>query len=373
MVLQNFDLNQVIIEAVSIADEVQICSFFELMIIETFKQNDVWELQELLREEIEEKCRFLHEALMTPSSQRHFLVAKHGGHVVGTIASGPANKDIVEGSRGTCTGWLEIGTVFVHTDYQCLGLGSKMIDEMEKWLMSRGVFQYSLDSGYKLAQRTWTKKYGEPTYLLKDHWGEGADHMIWTVSLRGKRVRLWTRQDIRSLDELKSNGVIRTQPAYLKEKFEEISPYILKLYDWFVTAAHQRVPKPESVTYPIWCSVSEENMLRPTPSEVVYVLEVEPSEIIYFDGAKWDMVLNHLYIPRDRNDAKRYAASMEAKGFKHGFSFIDSKTAHFYPIERQEVMASWYRIFDIEEWSIFTVQANIWEIRQDMIKNIFFG
>lgn len=29
----------------------------------------------------------------------------------------------------------------------------------------------------------WTKKFGEPSYVLKDYWGESSDHMIWKKSL----------------------------------------------------------------------------------------------------------------------------------------------------------------------------------------------
>ncbi len=177
------NLAQVTIEKALLADEAQICNFFELMLIDTFKKNDIWDMEELLKDEIEEKGMFIHEALTEPNTQRHFLVAKLEGNIVGTIAAGPANKDILEGSGGACDGWLEIGTVFVHPDYQGKGLGNLMIEAIETWMKTQSVSQYSLDSGYKLAQKTWTKKYGEPTYLLKDHWAEGADHMIWCVKL----------------------------------------------------------------------------------------------------------------------------------------------------------------------------------------------
>ncbi|NLW53265.1 MAG: DUF3841 domain-containing protein, partial [Tissierellia bacterium] len=129
---------------------------------------------------------------------------------------------------------------------------------------------------------------------------------------------------------------------------------------------------PKGVEFPVWCSISEENMLRPIPDTIVYVLEVDRSEIIYFDGSKWDYVLNHLYIPKDKEDAEAYNKKLEEKGFKHGFSFIDKKTRHFYPTERKIVMNSWMRVFEIDEWNIFKVQANIWQIKKDMIKDIIY-
>lgn len=190
---------------------------------------------------------------------------------------------------------------------------------------------------------------------------------------RNGRAILWTRQDIRSLDELKANGVIRIQRHHLVEKFDLIADYIIGLYSWFVQVASRRVPKPEGVEFPVWCSVSEENMLRPTEDTVVYVLEVDESEVIYFDGSKWDHVLNHIYIPKDAADEARYRAEMARRGHDNLFAFFDTATAHFYTRERKEVMDSWPRVFDIDEWSIFKVQGNLWEIRPDMIREILFA
>lgn len=187
-----------------------------------------------------------------------------------------------------------------------------------------------------------------------------------------KKVTLWTRQDIKSLEELKTYGVIRIYRNHLDEKFDVIADYIIKLYQWFVNAADKKVPKPSEVEFPIWCSISEENMLRPTEDTVVYVLEVDESEIIYFDGGKWDYVLNHLYIPKDAADEAAYKKEMENKGFTNLFSFLDEKKAHFYPNERKRVMDSWHRIFEIDHWNIFRVQANLWEIRPEMIKEILY-
>ncbi len=184
------------------------------------------------------------------------------------------------------------------------------------------------------------------------------------------KVTLWTRQDIKSLNDLESNGVIRIRRKHLEEKFEEIADYIINLYSWFVDAADKIVPKPKGVEFPVWCSISEENMLRPTIDTVVYVLEVDRSEIIYFDGMKWDYVLNHLYIPRDKRDQEEYMKDIRKKGFKDAFSFIDGATAHFYPEEKKRVMDSWVRVFEIDEWNIFRIQANIWEVRPEMIKDI---
>ncbi|MDF2677903.1 MAG: hypothetical protein K0Q97_2237 [Bacillota bacterium] len=195
--------------------------------------------------------------------------------------------------------------------------------------------------------------------------------MMNSQDLTGK-ITLWTRQDIKSLDDLKNHGVIRIKKKHLEEKFDVISEYVIDLYKWFVNAAEKIVPKPEGIEFPVWCSISEENMLRPIEGQVVYVIEVDRSEIIYFDGLKWDYVLNHHYIPKNQMDEEEYAKDLKSKGFDNSFSFIDGKTAHFYPAEKKRVMDSWMRIFEIDQWDIFRIQANIWEIKEDMIKDILY-
>lgn len=186
------------------------------------------------------------------------------------------------------------------------------------------------------------------------------------------KVKLWTRQHIKSLEELEKNGEIIITREHLKEKFEDIADYIINLYNWFVDKADQIVPKPEDVEFQIWCSISEENMLRPTEDTVVYELEVDSSEILYFDGVKWDHVLNHIYIPKDEKDRKAYLESIRNKGFKDSFSVYNSPTIHFYPEEKKRIEDSWMRVFEIDEWNIFKVQANIWKIKPDMIKDILY-
>ena len=187
-----------------------------------------------------------------------------------------------------------------------------------------------------------------------------------------KKVILWTRQDIKSLENIKEHGVHRIKKEYIMQQFDDMSKHYINAYLWFVSVASKIVPKPSEVTFPIWCSISEKNMLRPIENTVVYVLEVDESEIIYFNGGKWDYVLNHHYIPKDAEDAKLYAQDMKNKGFKDTFSFIEGKLSHFYPLEKKQVMESWMRIFDIEDFNMFSVQANIWELREEMINDIIY-
>lgn len=182
-----------------------------------------------------------------------------------------------------------------------------------------------------------------------------------------EKVRLYTRQDIRSLKELEETGRFTNKIKYVEENFGDISDYILGCYKYFVKEASKRVPKPDFVEMPIWCSISKENCMKPIPGTIVYIIDVPKEEIIYFDGMKWDYVLNHHYVPLNEEDEKKYNERLLRKGIKNGFEFFEGKYKNFYPEEKQIVMDSWIRIFDTDDWNIFKVQANIWQIKKEWI------
>lgn len=182
-----------------------------------------------------------------------------------------------------------------------------------------------------------------------------------------KTVRLYTRQDVRSLKEIEEKGYFTNKISYVKENFGVISDYILNCYNYFVKEASKRVPKPDDVEMPVWCGVSNKNCMPPIKNSILYVLDVPEDEVIYFDGVKWDYVLNHHYIPLDEEDDKKYKKRLKDKGIDNGFEFFEGKYKNFYPEERQIVIDSWTRIFDIDEWNIYRVQANIWKIKKEWI------
>ncbi len=71
----------------------------------------------------------------------------------------------------------------MHPDYQRQGIGNQLLAEMYLTLKNAGIEEFCLDSGYSSAQKIWQKKFGEPDYLLKDYWGDGAHHMIWKINV----------------------------------------------------------------------------------------------------------------------------------------------------------------------------------------------
>ncbi len=184
------------------------------------------------------------------------------------------------------------------------------------------------------------------------------------------KITLFTRQHENSIYELNEKGVITNKEIYVKLHMGDIFEFFDDKYKKFVEMAEKIVTKPEKVEYPLWCSVSKNNCLKPTAGEIVYCLEVPEDEIIYFDGGKWDFVLNNLYIPLDDNDKAEYDKKIESLNVTDEYSFIDGKYKGMYPDIEKKIVESWDRIFIIDNWNEFIVQANLWHIKKEWVKHI---
>ena len=187
---------------------------------------------------------------------------------------------------------------------------------------------------------------------------------------RKETVRLYTRQNDKTLYQLERDGRIINQRIYVQLHFGDIAPLFLESYDWFTRKASAMVEKPPDVQAPVWCSISRENCLRPVSGTVVYVLEVPRDQVIYFDDEKWDYVLNRIYLPKDGKDREQYRQHLRELGVANGFEFFQGRYKGMYPEEERRIRESWDRIFDIDRWTVFNVCGNIWEIRREWVLRI---
>ena len=185
-----------------------------------------------------------------------------------------------------------------------------------------------------------------------------------------KTVRLYTRQNEKTLEQLQRDGRIINNRTYVRLHFGDMAQHYLDSYDWFTREAAKRVPKPADVEASIWCSIDKRNCLKPIEGTVVYVLEVPEEQVIYFDEGKWDYVLNRIYLPRDEEDRAAYKKHLAAMGFQNGFEFFQGRYKGFYPEEERRIIESWQRVFVIDKWTIFNVCGNIWEIKKEWVRQI---
>jgi len=174
---------QVKIRRPRIEDIKELNSFFRTVITDTFIKEGLGERLSDLNDEVEVKEKYLKSDFESNGVKRYFLIALDGDKMIGSIEYGSASKLIKYCTNNAYKELMEVGTVFVHPDYQRMGVGNLLLNTMYSTLKDKGIEEFCLDSGYIHAQKIWKKKFGNPNYLLKDYWGKGYDHMIWRIKV----------------------------------------------------------------------------------------------------------------------------------------------------------------------------------------------
>jgi GNAT superfamily N-acetyltransferase len=153
--------------------------FFKMVITDTFIKEGIGGLSDDMAKEIEVKKEYLQQDLSSRGNDRYFLLAEAEGKLIGTVEFGQASELIMDGTNREYSDLFEVGTVFVHPDYQGQGIGSRLLGGLYPVFHEKGIEEFCLDSGYKRAQEIWKRKFGQPAVVMKDYWGDGAHHMIW--------------------------------------------------------------------------------------------------------------------------------------------------------------------------------------------------
>lgn len=162
-----------------IEDKQQLNDFFKTVITDTFSKEGIEDKLDDIKEEIEIKEKYLESDFDSDGEKRYFLIAFYGDRIIGSIEYGPVSDLIKKCTNNAYRELMEVGTIFVHPDFQNNGVGNLLVKTILYSLKRKGIEEFCLDSGYINAQIIWRKKFGEPDYLLKDYWGKGHDHMIW--------------------------------------------------------------------------------------------------------------------------------------------------------------------------------------------------
>lgn len=160
---------------------------FETSITNAFTQEGLGSLHEDIRDEIEHKKAMLHFALHPDNNKESsvfFLLAKREDTVVGTISYGPCGEEIQECTDHQLNHVGELGSLYVLPEVQGQGIGSALIHALATELQRSEITQFCLDSGYRIAQKKWQRKFGEPYAVAKNYWGEGTDHMVWLCNVK---------------------------------------------------------------------------------------------------------------------------------------------------------------------------------------------
>ncbi|XCP84560.1 DUF3841 domain-containing protein [Roseburia hominis] len=190
----------------------------------------------------------------------------------------------------------------------------------------------------------------------------------------GETVILWTRQVPEVWEELKSTGIYRVKPEYIRKKNDSMAEYYLDLYRWYTKEARKYLELSEELEYPIWLCVDEENMLQPTEDTVILKVEVPRENVIICNMDAWGYRVNYWYIPLEKEDEKRHRLEFQKYGIGEEDTLISTDKGNFYPLLKKKITDSWSRVFTLlpEKREGFT--ATMWELRREWIKEVrFYG
>lgn len=153
--------------------------FFKRVIKDTYEKEGVGDLVDDILDEVNSKIEYVAKDLETNGQSHYFLVYEQESKIIGTSAFVPSGHLIYDHVPELKT-VMELGSVLIDPDYQNKGIGTKLVDKTILELKKRYT-EFCLDSGYKIAKKIWSKRFGEPIKILEDFWSPGADHYIWHI------------------------------------------------------------------------------------------------------------------------------------------------------------------------------------------------
>lgn len=176
-------MKNIIIEAPKAGEENEIERFFKMAIHAAFEEQGVGHLTEVIAEDVESKMQMV-RSFLEGSQEYYFMLAKIEDSIVGTISFGRCDNIIRECCQGQLNDVGELGSLYVLPEHQDQGIGSKLINSLILYLKQNQIENFCLDSGFKKAQKRWTRKFGEPYKIMKDYWGPSSDHFIWYCGVK---------------------------------------------------------------------------------------------------------------------------------------------------------------------------------------------
>ncbi|MBQ6386307.1 MAG: DUF3841 domain-containing protein [Lachnospiraceae bacterium] len=181
----------------------------------------------------------------------------------------------------------------------------------------------------------------------------------------------WTRQAAVVLDEFDEDGRYVVKKEYIEAKNDTIADFYLKLYRWYTREAGKHLTLPQDAEYPIWMSVSDELMLRPTQGTVILKLQIPADSFLYANYDAWGYCVNYMYVPTDEEDKIRHENELKKYGVASDDQLLLTQKGNFYPLLKKQLTDSWRRVFtQPPKDEIAGLVATCWEIRKEWILEV---
>lgn len=179
-------------------------------------------------------------------------------------------------------------------------------------------------------------------------------------------ITVWTKQNRAVLEQLEKNGRFVADERYMRVGMEEHFDVMRFLYRWLAEHMPNQNCRPADAQYPVWVSFKAEDTMLPEAGYVILELQVEEELMTKADINKWGTILNYSYIPCNEKDAETHRENMKRLGVDDAKAVMTP----FYPLQKQEIIKSWDRLFD-DRIHIGGDNAYglLWEVRKEWIRN----
>ena len=141
-------------------------------------------------EEVKYKTESFQHDLDSAGRKVFFLVAKHGGRIVGSVALKKASSFVRQNIAKQYRDWKVITSVFVKPEHQRKGIGRKLLCAAVLALMAQHQEGFVIDCGYPSAQRYWRSLLGRPDSVKRKCWYGSVDHHFWVRKIEDAPVEL---------------------------------------------------------------------------------------------------------------------------------------------------------------------------------------
>lgn len=190
-------------------------------------------------------------------------------------------------------------------------------------------------------------------------------------------LTLWTIQEEKSFEVLKTQGELRGQASF-------VPPYSRQGYDWMKNQMIKRIGSPKDLNqYPVWAWYQANSLSKRRPDlresghlpagTVGYRLEFkkEMHEVLLSDFDLWHIPLAHPHYIADSEQESLTFESRLTKGY--GTNAFSKLPQHI----RDKIEKSWEKVFDMQfavayyaqPFKSKCIQATFWELRlEDVIK-----
>ena len=181
-----------------------------------------------------------------------------------------------------------------------------------------------------------------------------------------KEIKLWTQQSEKVKNKLFQKERTVVKKRYIKRKYGSEAEIFLTAYDFFVKEAKKKVKRPDDAEYPIWAAEKKYKTVSSGDGFLIK-LKVPENKIILFDAKKWNKILNLKYVPNSEKDLKEHKEKLKKYGIKSDSEIMLSP---HYPNLKEEIKASWQRLFEVDKNNSNKIKAALWELRLEWVEEI---